>query len=181
MIESRIHVDVLPPTAPGNEREEGFSLMELMIVVVILGIMLAIAIPTFLSLTGGAKKSTAEADLTTAVQDESIYFTGAGSSTSYGIATAAGSTTGMASLDNGISWVTTTGSATVPVSAPMQASTKTVSVWTASPVAGSLVLLDTLGKDGTYYWAQIQNGKVMYTTTTSASPTSVAFTATTLP
>jgi prepilin-type N-terminal cleavage/methylation domain-containing protein len=185
VIESRSHVDVLPETAllpdPLSDRQEGFTLLELVVAVFIIGILLAIAIPTFLGLTGGAKKSAAEADLTTAVQDESIYFSGMGASTNYGIATAAGATTGMAAIDNGISWVTTTGTATVPVSAAMQASTKTVGVLTASPLAGPLVLLDTLGKDGTYYWAQIQNGVVKYTTTTSPTPASVTFAATTLP
>ena len=46
-----------------------------MVVVLILGILMAIAIPTFLSLTSNAKTNPAEADLTTAVQDKSNYLT----------------------------------------------------------------------------------------------------------
>jgi type IV pilus assembly protein PilA len=50
----------------GDEREEGFTLIELMVVLLIMGILLAIAIPTFLSVTGGAKKTAAQSDLTNA-------------------------------------------------------------------------------------------------------------------
>jgi type IV pilus assembly protein PilA len=50
----------------GEEREAGFTLIELMVVLLIMGILLAIAIPTFLSVTGGAKKTAAQSDLTNA-------------------------------------------------------------------------------------------------------------------
>ena len=50
----------------GEKREEGFTLIELMVVLLIMGILLAIAIPTFLSVTGGAKKTAAQSDLTNA-------------------------------------------------------------------------------------------------------------------
>jgi type IV pilus assembly protein PilA len=50
----------------GEERDAGFTLIELMVVLLIMGILLAIAIPTFLSVTGGAKKTAAQSDLTNA-------------------------------------------------------------------------------------------------------------------
>ncbi|MGH9091819.1 MAG: type II secretion system protein [Acidimicrobiales bacterium] len=50
----------------GEGREAGFTLIELMVVLLIMGILLAIAIPTFLSVTGGAKKTAAQSNLTNA-------------------------------------------------------------------------------------------------------------------
>jgi prepilin-type N-terminal cleavage/methylation domain-containing protein len=49
-----------------GEAEAGFTLIELMVVLLIMGILLAIAIPTFLSVTGGAKKTATQNDLTNA-------------------------------------------------------------------------------------------------------------------
>jgi type IV pilus assembly protein PilA len=58
----------------GEEREEGFTLIELMVVLLIMGILLAIAIPTFLSVVGGAKKTAAQSNLTNAVTSaQGIY------------------------------------------------------------------------------------------------------------
>ncbi|MGO9458174.1 MAG: type IV pilin protein [Acidimicrobiales bacterium] len=49
-----------------GETEGGFTLIELMVVLLIMGILLAIAIPTFLSVTGGAKRTAAQSNLTNA-------------------------------------------------------------------------------------------------------------------
>lgn len=45
--------------------DAGFSLIELMVVLLILAILLAIAIPTFLSVTGGANDEAAQSNLNT--------------------------------------------------------------------------------------------------------------------
>jgi type IV pilus assembly protein PilA len=59
-------------TAEGSdvlgELEEGFTLIELMVVLLIMAILLAIAIPTFLSVTGGAKRTAAQSNLTNATE-----------------------------------------------------------------------------------------------------------------
>jgi type IV pilus assembly protein PilA len=54
--------------------EEGFTLIELMVVLLIMGILMAIAIPTFLSVTGSAGDKAAQSDLTNAVTNATSYY-----------------------------------------------------------------------------------------------------------
>src|SRR5438105_5021646 len=54
--------------------EEGFTLIELLVVIVILGILIAIAVPAYLSLTGSAKTAAAESNVRSAIPAaETIY------------------------------------------------------------------------------------------------------------
>ena len=54
-------------------REEGFTLIELLVVIIILGILLAIAIPSYLSFRGRANKSAAQANVRAAVPGMEAY------------------------------------------------------------------------------------------------------------
>jgi len=77
--------------ADGDEDPEaGFTLIELMVVLLIMGILLAIAIPTFLSVTGSAKKTAAQSNLTDAVTSATSIYTSTQSfpTTSSALATA---------------------------------------------------------------------------------------------
>lgn len=60
--------------------DDGFTLIELLVVLLILGILLGIAIPTFLSVTKNAGTATAESNLDTALTAVDAYYTSNGES-----------------------------------------------------------------------------------------------------
>ncbi len=57
-----------------RQSEEGFTLIELMVVVLIMGILMAIAIPTFLATQGSAHDASAKSNATNAFTNEKAYY-----------------------------------------------------------------------------------------------------------
>jgi len=95
-----------------DRKDEGFTLIELMVVVLIIAILLAIAIPTFLGARSRAQNRSAESNLRNALTAEKTGFT---DNSSYEAATA------VQSIEPSLSFVTVANSALTSGSNMVQA------------------------------------------------------------
>jgi type IV pilus assembly protein PilA len=126
--------------------DAGFTLIELMVVLLILAILLAIAIPTFLGVTGGANDRAAQSNLNTALTTAKTQETQ--NNQTYSAETAANLKTAEPSL-NWIAGATT--------------AQGDVSVW-VDTTNGNSVVLASYSKSGSCWYAADNIGTVTVTT-----------------
>jgi len=135
--------------------DAGFTLIELMVVLLILAILLAIAIPTFLGVTGGANDRAAQSNLNTALTTVKTQATQAGQ-TYTGV-----NTTLLNTAEPAISWQT--GTTTISTQGP-------VSFYVSTD--GNGIVLTSYSKSQTTCWYAVDN--LTPVTATSNGPYTVA-------
>ncbi len=117
-----------------RENEEGFTLIELMVVVLIIAILLAIAIPTFLGARNSANARAAQSNLRNALTAEQTLWTNNQAFLNNG-----------ATVESALTWNLATAAPSVSTGAANQV--------TAVPGdSGAMVTIEAASKDGNCYY-----------------------------
>jgi type IV pilus assembly protein PilA len=138
----------------GRDDEQGFTLIELMVVVLIIAILLAIAIPTFLGARNSANARGAQSNLRNALTTEKVAWT---NNQAFIDSTATGTPTGaaqLAAIEPSLTWVT---------AAPVGNTPGNSVLATIDTTHTNTVVLTALGKDNNCYSiAQVEQADGKY-------------------
>jgi type IV pilus assembly protein PilA len=85
------------------QREEGFTLIELLVVIVIIGILLAIAVPSYLGFRDRANRSAAQSNLRQAIPSAEGYFSDNQTYVGLAVGPVAGANNDLKDYDTGLS------------------------------------------------------------------------------
>ncbi len=122
-----------------KKEDEGFTLIELLVVVVIIGVLVAIAVPVYLNYRQGAADKSAQSDLRGAISAIEQFYTDNGNSYPIGPTTVQSASFLL------------TGSTTAKVTLSDKTTMYYVPVTTTAPVASYKVCSNNTGGSGKYY------------------------------
>ena len=139
-----------------NKDEEGFTLIELMVVVLIIAILLAIAIPTFLGARTRAQHRSTESNLRNALTAEKTAYTDA-----QAYVDSASTTPALSSIEPSLTY-----QATAPA-----AGTNQVQVF----ATGNNVCMAAKSADGTTFWVGDNGSGTFYGSVSGSTDTPASF------
>ncbi|MFC4070702.1 type II secretion system protein [Actinoplanes subglobosus] len=154
--------EVIARLRAGKKNDEGFTLIELLVVVVIIGVLVAIAVPVYLNYRQGAADKSAQSDVRGAISAIEQYYTSNGNTYPSGHLTQDNSGGAAATLT--LPGATTASNGTVTLS------DKSVLHYIAVGTTGYRVCATNSGGSGKYYlYDSSAGGSVKESTTVTAS------------